>query len=104
MITTGSGIALFDQDLIEKVLGQVKEDSFISSSLSLAKLACFQLQVRGKSSTPPGAVGSSRAAGQSGYSSSLDYSRSGSASSSGRGGSGKLFKGGRGAALSPKPK
>ena len=37
LVTPGSDMSLFDQSLLEKVLGQVKEDSFISSSLSLAK-------------------------------------------------------------------
>ena len=43
LVTLSSRTALFAQDLIEKMSRQVKEDSFISSSLSLAKLACFQL-------------------------------------------------------------
>ena len=43
-----SGSDLFDQSLLEKVSGQVKENSFISSSLSLAKLARLQLSGRGK--------------------------------------------------------
>ena len=41
-VTLGSGTALFDQDLLEKACDQVKGDSFISSSLSLAKLARSQ--------------------------------------------------------------
>ena len=111
MITLGLGTALFAQDLIENVSGQVKEDSFISSSLSLAKLAHSQSLGRGKSSASSRAAGSSRVAGPSGYLSPLDYSRSGSASSSeklstspGRGCSGKRFRGGSGGAPSPKSK
>ena len=110
LISPGSGSDLFDQELIEKVSGQVKEDSFVSSSSSLAKLARSQSQGRGKSSMSSGAAGSSRAPGSSIYSSPLDYSRSCSfssgkrSSSPGRGGGGKRFKGGRGAASSPKSK
>ena len=46
LITLGSGTDLFDQHLIEKVSAPVKEDLFISCSLSLAKLAHSQLQGR----------------------------------------------------------
>ena len=106
LISPGSGTDLFAQELLKVVSGQVKEDSFISSSSSLAKLARSQLQGRGKSSA------SSRAAGSAPGSSSspLDYSRSGSSSSRkyssspGRGGASKRFKGGRGAAPSPQAK
>ena len=94
-LSLGSGTGLFAQDLLEKVSGQVKEDSFISN-LSLAKLACSQSQGRGKSLASSGAASSSRAPGSSSYSSLLDYSRlsssSGKRSSSpGRGGAGKHF-------------
>ena len=100
----GSGSDLFDQGLPEKVLGQVKEDSFISSSLSLAKLAHSQSSGRGKHASSSGTAGSSRA-GPSGYSSPLDYPRSGSTSSGkhsaspNRGGGGKQSSG-----VSPSPK
>ena len=109
LISPGSRSDLFDQELIEKVSVQVKEDSFISSYLSLVKLARFQSQRRGKSSASYGAAGSSHAPSSSTYSSLLDHSQSGSSSSSrkrssspGRSGGGKQFKGGRGAAPSPK--
>ena len=36
LVTPGSESSLFDQSFLEKVSGQVKEGSFISSSLSLA--------------------------------------------------------------------
>ena len=80
LITPGSDSSLFDQGLLEKVSSQVKEDLFISSSLSMAKLARSQMSGRGKSSSTSGAVSSSRV-GASGYSSPLHYLWSGSASS-----------------------
>ena len=38
-VAPGSSDSLFDQDLLEKVASQVKEDAFVSSSMSMAKLA-----------------------------------------------------------------
>ena len=38
-VAPGSSDGLFDQDLLEKVASQVKEDAFVSSSMSMAKLA-----------------------------------------------------------------
>ena len=99
-MTSGSNFSLFDQGLLEKVSNQVKEDTFISSSLSKAKLARSQVSGKGKSSSPSGAVGVSHAE-PSGYSSPLDYPRLGSASlgkraaSPIRGGGGKRSRGGR---------
>ena len=40
LVTPGSDSTFFDQGVLEKVSSQVKEDSFILSSLSMAKLAC----------------------------------------------------------------
>ena len=51
----------------------MKEDSFISSSLSLAKLAPAKSGGRGKSSS----AGLAQGAGSFHYSSPLDYSRPG---------------------------
>ena len=39
MVAPGSSNSLFDQGLLEKVTSQVKEDAFVSSSMSMAKLA-----------------------------------------------------------------
>ena len=109
LVTSGSDSTLFDQGLLEKVSSQVKEDSFISSSLSMANLARSQASSKGKSSSSSGAVGSSLA-GSSGYSSPLDYPRSGSTSSGkraaspSRGGGGKQSRDGRGVSPSPKSK
>ena len=77
LITLGSGDSLFDQELLEKVFGQVKEDSFISSTMSLAKLARSKSIGRGKSSSSSGLSGSSQGAVSSGYSSPLDCYRAG---------------------------
>ena len=63
----GSDMPLFDQSLLEKVSGQVKEDSFISSSLFLAKSGS-----QGRSS-----VGAMQGAGSPRYSSPLGFSRPG---------------------------
>ena len=38
-VAPGSSDGLFDQDLLEKVASQVKEDAFVSSYMSMAKLA-----------------------------------------------------------------
>ena len=84
-ITPGSGESLFSQDLLKKVSGQVKEDSFISSTVSLAKLARCQSLGRGKSSSSSGTSGSSLRSGFSGYTSPLDYGRAVHSSSPGRG-------------------
>ena len=67
LVTPWSDMSLFDQSLLERVLGQVKEDSFISSSLSLAKLA--KSGSRGRSSG-----GAAQGAGSSCYSSPLKFS------------------------------
>ena len=39
LVSPGSASGLFDHSLLEEVSSQVKEDSFISSSLSMAKMA-----------------------------------------------------------------
>ena len=71
LVTPGLESSLFNQSLLEKVSGQVKEDSLLSSSLSLAKLA--KSGGRGKTSSS----GSAQGVGSSCYSSPLDYSRPG---------------------------
>ena len=109
LITQSSNSSLFDQGLLENLSSQVKKDSFISSSLSMAKLACSQTSSKGKYSSTSGAMGSSNA-GPSRYSSPLDYPRLGSTSSGkcsaspSRGGGGKWSRGGRGVSLTPKSK
>ena len=109
LISPGSESSLFDQGVLEKVSGKVKEDSFILSSLSLAKLARSQSSGRGKHLSSSGAASSSFV-GPSGYSSPLDYLRSDSASpgkrsaSPNRGGTSKRSWGGRGMSPSPKSK
>ena len=77
----------------------MKEDSFISSSLSLAKLAGAKLGGKSKSSS---SSSSSQGAGPSLYSSPLEYSRPGllgfhkRSASPAHGGGGKQGRGGRG--------
>ena len=99
LITPGSDTTLFDKDLLEKVSSQVKEDSIISSSLSMSKIVDSRSSGKGKSSAS--------SVGSSGYSSPLDYPRYGSSSgkssaSPGRSGHRKHFRGGRGRSPSPK--
>ena len=97
LVTPGTEPSLFDQSLLEKISGQVKEDSFITSSLPLAKLASAKSGGKGK---PPSA-GSAQGAGSSRYSSPLDYSRPGPSgygkrsASPARGSSSKQSRGGR---------
>ena len=100
LVSPGSASSLFDKSLLEKVSSQVKEDSFISSSLSMAKMAWSRQFGGGKSSSSSsGSLGSSAQAGPSGYQSLL--STSGKCSTSpGSGGGSKRFKGGRGRAPS----
>ena len=81
LVAPGSRDSLFSQDLLEMVSGQVKEDSFISSTMSLAKLAWSSSLGRGKSSSS-GSFSSSQGAGSSGCYSPLDYGRAGPSSSS----------------------
>ena len=101
LVTPGSDTSPFKQGLLETVSSQVKDDSFISSSLSMAKLARSQASSKGKSSSSSGAAGSSFT-GPLGYSFPLGYPRSGSASSGkcaaspSRGGGSKRSWGGRG--------
>ena len=99
-VAPGSDMSLFDQSLLEKVSGQVEEDS-ISSFLSLAKLA--KSGSRGRSS----AGGAAQGAGSFRYSSPLEFSRPGplgygKRSASPACGSGaKRGRGGRGVSPSP---
>ena len=104
LVSPGSGLSLFDQDLLEKVSGQVKEDTFISSSLSLAKLASDKCGGKGKASS---SSGSSQGVSSSRYPSPLEFPRVGSSgyskqsASPARGGGGKRGRGGRGVSPSP---
>ena len=55
-VTSGSRDFLFDQSLLEKTTGQVKEDSIISSNVSLSRLA--RSGMRGKRSSSSSERGS----------------------------------------------
>ena len=87
-VSSGSGDFLFDQELLEKTSGQVKEDSIISS-VSLSCLA--RSSFRGKRSSSDASASSSRA--ETSRSESAFGKRSGSPA---RGNSAKRFRGGRG--------
>ena len=87
-VASGSGDFLFDQELLEKTSGQVKEDSVISSNVSLSRLV--HSGFKDKRSTSDSAS-SSRA--ESSLSGSSFGKRSGSPA---RGGSAKRFRGCRG--------
>ena len=105
LVSPGSTSGLVDQSLLEKISSQVKEDSFISSSLSMTKIA-HSCTFRGSksSSSSFGSAGSASQAGPSGYQSPL-FQRSASnkrSTSPGRGSCSKRFRGGRGRAPSSK--
>ena len=61
-MASGSGDFLFDQELLEKTSGQVKEDSIISSNVSLLRLACsgFKDKCSAFDASSPSRVESSR--------------------------------------------
>ena len=80
-------IFLFDQELLEKTSGQVKEDTVISSNVSLSRLACSGFKDK-------------RSASDVSSSSHAESSRGSSfgkcSGSPARGSSAKRFRGGRG--------
>ena len=96
LVTPGTDSALFDQSLLEQVSGQVKEDSFISTSMAMAKLAGAKSGGKTKSSA------SSASSSFAGGSSPLGFSRPGPSgfcklsTSPARGGGSKRGRGGRG--------
>ena len=69
LVTPGTESFLFDQPLLEKVVSQMKEDTLISSTASLASLS--KAASRGRS----------RSSGSEWYSSPLDQPRSSSSGS-----------------------
>ena len=97
LVTPGSDMALFDQSLLEKVSGQVKEDSFISSSLPWPSWPSLVVVV-GRAA---------QGAGSSRYSSPLEFSRPGPSgygkrsASPAHGNGAKRGRGGRGVSPSP---
>ena len=107
LVSPGSTSGLFDQSLLEKVSSQVKEDSFIFSSLPMAKMAQFRQFGRGKSSASSSrSAGTSSQAGPSGYQYPL-HQRSASGrrtASPAKDGGSKHFKGSRSGAPSSKSK
>ena len=93
LVSPVSASDLFGQGILEKISSQVKEDSFISPSLSMAMMARSYTLGGGRSSSSSTADSSSQA-GLSGFQSPL-FQRS---TSPGRGGGSKRFTGGRGRA------
>ena len=86
-VASGSGDFLFDQELLEKTSGQVKEDTIISSNVSLSRLARSGFNDKRSASD---ASSSSRVESSRG---SSFGKRSGSPA---RGSSAKRFRGGKG--------
>ena len=105
MVTPGSSAGLFDQGLLERVASQVKEDAFVSSSMSMAKLAQSGSSVKAGRASSSGSSRSSSGAGPSGYQSSRSFGQSAGKRSASpfQGGGGKRFKWGKGRAPSSKP-
>ena len=105
MVTPGSSAGLFDQGLLERVTSQVKEDAFVSSSMSMAKLAQSGSSSKAGRASSSGSSHSSSGAGPSGYQSSRSFGQSAGkrSASPSRGGGSKHFKGGKGRAPSSKP-
>ena len=104
-VAPGSSDGLFDQDLLVKVASQVKEDAFVSSSMSMAKLALSGSSVKTGRNAASGSARSASGSGSSGYQSSRSFGvSSGERSASpARDGGGKRFRGSRGGAPSSKP-
>ena len=101
-VAPGSSDGLFDQDLLEKVASQVKEDAFVSSSMSMAKLAQSGSSSKTGRNAASGSACSASGSGSSGYQSSRSFGVSSGKSSASPAwdGSGKRFRGGKGRASS----
>ena len=104
-VAPGSSDGLFDQDLLEKVASQVKEDAFVLSSMSMAKLAQSGSSSKTGHNAASGSARSASGSGSSGYQSSCSFGESSGkrSASPARGGGGKRFRGGKGRAPSSKP-
>ena len=104
-VAPGSSDGLFDQDLLEKVASQVKEDAFVSSSMSMAKLAQSGSSGKAGRNSVSGSARSASGSGSSSYQSSCSFGESSGtlSASPARGGGGKRFHGGKGRAPSSKP-
>ena len=87
-VASATGVFLFDQELLEKTSGQVKEDTIILFNVSLSRLFCSGFKDKRSSSDS-----SSSVRAESSRSGSSFGKRSGSPS---RGTFSKRFRGGRG--------
>ena len=105
MVAPGSSNGLFDQGLLEKVASQVKEDAFVSSSMSMAKLAQSGSSGNAGRNVSSGSSCYSSGSGPSGYQPSRSFGESSGkrSASPARGGGGKHFRGGKGRAPSSRP-
>ena len=104
-VAPGSSDGLFDQDLLVKVASQVKEDAFVSSSMSMAQLAQSGSSNKTGRNAASGSARSASGSGSSGCQCSRSFGvSSGKRSASpARGGGGKCFCRSRGGAPSSKP-
>ena len=104
MVSPGSSEGPFDRGLLDKVASQVKEDAFVSSSMSMAKLAQSESSGKAGRSASSWASRSSSGARPSGSQPSRSFGQSSGKlpASPARGGGGKRFKGGKGRAPSSK--
>ena len=93
-VAPGSSDGLFDQDLLEKVASQVKEDAFVSSSMSWLKLAQSGSFGKTGRNAASGSARSASGSGSSGYRSSRSFGESSGkrSASPARSGSGKRFR------------
>ena len=105
MISPGSSQGLFNQGLLDKVASQVKEDAFVSSSMSMAKMAQSGSSGKAGRNASSGSFRASSGAGPSGYQPSYSFGQSSGkrSASPARGGGGKRFKGDKSRAPSSKP-
>ena len=96
MVSPGSSAGLFDQGLLVRVASQVKEDAFVSSSMSMVKLAQPGSSGKAGRASSSGPSRSSSGAGPSGYQPSRSFGQSSGkcSASPSRGGGSKRFNGG----------
>ena len=104
-VDPGSSDGLFAQDLLEKVASQVKEDAFVSSSMSMAKLSQSGSSGKSGRKAASGSARSASGSGSSGYQSSPSFGESSGklSASPAWGGGGKRFHGDKSRAPSSKP-
>ena len=75
-VAPGSSDGLFDQDLLEKVASQIKEDAFVSSFMSMVKLAQSGSSGKTGRTAASGSTRSASGSGSSGYQFSRSFGES----------------------------